>query len=91
MHSRHYIESGPSVPDVVTAVVEIPKGSRHKCELDKTSGLFKLDRVLYSAVHYPGDYGQIPRTLFEDAHHLVTQPPWVRYPERTSRISCTLS
>lgn len=47
-------------------MIEIPKGSRNKYELDKESGLFKLDRVLYSAVHYPGDYGFIPRTLHED-------------------------
>jgi inorganic pyrophosphatase len=50
----------------VTAVVEIPSGSRNKYELDKESGLIRLDRVLYSAVHYPGDYGFIPRTLAED-------------------------
>lgn len=48
------------------AVIEIPKRSRNKFELDKDSGLFRLDRVLYSAVHYPGDYGFIPRTLAED-------------------------
>ena len=51
---------------MVNAVVEIPKGSRNKYELDKATGLMKLDRVLYSAVHYPGDYGFIPRTLHED-------------------------
>jgi inorganic pyrophosphatase len=50
----------------VTAVVEIPRGSRNKYELDKVSGQFRLDRVLFSAVHYPGDYGFIPRTLHED-------------------------
>lgn len=53
-------------PDSVTAVVEIPAGSRNKYELDKDTGLMRLDRVLYSAVHYPGDYGFIPRTLHED-------------------------
>jgi len=57
---------GQHPPDVVTAVVEIPSGSRNKYELDKESGLIRLDRVLYSAVHYPGDYGFIPRTLAED-------------------------
>jgi inorganic pyrophosphatase len=54
------------VPEVVTAVIEIPQGARNKYELDKDSGMFRLDRVLYSAVHYPGDYGLIPRTLHED-------------------------
>ena len=50
----------------MTAVVEIPRGSRNKYELDKKSGLFRLDRVLYSAVHYPGDYGFFPRTYALD-------------------------
>ena len=57
---------GPNAPEQVTAIIEIPRGSRNKYELDKDSGLMKLDRVLYSAVHYPGDYGFIPRTLHED-------------------------
>lgn len=60
------IPPGPHPPELVTAVIEIPRGSRNKYELDKETGLMKLDRVLYSAVHYPGDYGFIPRTLFED-------------------------
>ena len=49
---------------------EIPRGSRNKYELDKTTGMIRLDRVLYSAVHYPGDYGLIPRTLHEDGDPL---------------------
>lgn len=57
---------GSHPPEIITAVVEIPAGSRNKYELDKDSGLIRLDRVLYSAVHYPGDYGFIPRTLAED-------------------------
>ena len=57
---------GPNAPEEVTAIIEIPAGSRNKYELDKETGHFKLDRVLYSAVHYPGDYGLIPRTLHED-------------------------
>jgi inorganic pyrophosphatase len=61
---------GPHPPDEVTAVIEIPRGSRNKYELDKTTGTFRLDRVLYSAVHYPGDYGFIPRTLHEDGDPL---------------------
>lgn len=60
------LSPGHNPPEVVTAVVEIPSGSRNKYELDKESGLIRLDRVLYSAVHYPGDYGFIPRTLAED-------------------------
>ena len=49
---------------------KFPFGSRNKYELDKTTGVMKLDRVLYSAVHYPGDYGFIPRTLHEDGDPL---------------------
>ena len=62
----HDIVAGRDTPREVTAVIEIPSGSRNKYELDKQTGLLKLDRVLYSSVHYPGDYGFIPRTLAED-------------------------
>jgi inorganic pyrophosphatase len=64
------ISPGPQAPELVTAIIEIPRGSRNKYELDKETGMMKLDRVLYSAVHYPGDYGFIPRTLFEDGDPL---------------------
>ena len=62
----HDLPVGVNPPESVTAVIEIPSGSRNKYELDKVSGMLKLDRVLFSAVHYPGDYGFIPRTLHED-------------------------
>jgi inorganic pyrophosphatase len=65
-HYWHDLPVGKQPPEAVSVVVEIPAGSRNKYELDKETGLFKLDRVLYSAVHYPGDYGFIPRTLAED-------------------------
>ena len=64
------IAPGPNPPELVTAVIEIPAKSRNKYELDKETGLLKLDRVLYSSVHYPGDYGFIPRTLHEDGDPL---------------------
>ena len=51
-------------------VIEIPRGSTNKYELDKTTGLLRLDRVLYSAVHYPADYGFIPRTYCDDGDPL---------------------
>ena len=70
IHMWHDLPAGPRPPEEVTAVIEIPAKSRNKYELDKKSGLLKLDRVLYSAVHYPGDYGFIPRTLFEDGDPL---------------------
>lgn len=66
----HDIPPGPQPPEQVTAVIEIPSGSRNKYELDKLTGLLKLDRVLYSAVQYPGDYGFIPGTLAEDGDPL---------------------
>ncbi len=66
----HDIPAGPQPPEQITAVIEIPSGSRNKYELDKVTGLLKLDRVLYSAVQYPGDYGFIPGTLAEDGDPL---------------------
>ena len=66
----HDLSSGPEVPRVVHVVVEIPKGSRNKYEYDERLGILKLDRVLYSPLHYPGDYGLIPRTLAEDGDPL---------------------
>lgn len=60
------VSSGPSAPEVVYAVVEIPKGSRNKYEYDKDKEAFALDRVLYSPFHYPAEYGIIPQTLWDD-------------------------
>ncbi|MBK7404634.1 MAG: inorganic diphosphatase [Phycisphaerales bacterium] len=57
---------GKDLPGVFKAIIEIPKGSSNKYELDKGSGMLKLDRVLSSAVHYPANYGFIPQTLAED-------------------------
>jgi inorganic pyrophosphatase len=51
-------------------VIEIPRGSKNKYEIDKETGLLKLDRVLYSAVHYPADYGFVPRTFCDDGDAL---------------------
>jgi len=65
-HAWHDISPGEHLPREFYAVVEIPYGSRVKYELDKKSGLIKLDRVLYSAVYYPANYGFIPQTLAED-------------------------
>src|SRR3989304_2445765 len=56
--------------DVVEVLVEIPKGSRNKYEFDKERGVFKYDRMLFSSVHYPSDYGYIPDTLAEDGDPL---------------------
>jgi hypothetical protein len=64
------ISSYAHAPRVVNALIEIPKGRRSKFELDKRTGLFRLDRYLYSSSHYPGDYGFIPHTLAEDGDAL---------------------
>jgi inorganic pyrophosphatase len=60
------IPPGTDIPRVVNVIVEIPKGRRSKFEVDKKTGLIRLDRYLYSSSHYPGDYGFIPQTLAED-------------------------
>ena len=62
----HDVNPGKKVPEIVNTIIEIPKGSKGKYELDKDSGLLKLDRVLYSSVHYPANYGFIPRTYCDD-------------------------
>lgn len=64
------ISPGTHIPSVVNAIIEIPKGRRSKFELDKKTGLFRLDRYLFSSSHYPGDYGFIPQTLAEDGDAL---------------------
>src|SRR5229473_968128 len=66
IHPWHDVTPGDKLPQEFYAVVEIPFGSSVKYELDKNSGLIKLDRVLYSAVYYPANYGFIPQTLAED-------------------------
>jgi inorganic pyrophosphatase len=65
-HPWHDLEIGPEAPRVVNAIIEIPKGSKVKYELDKQSGLIKVDRVLHSSVVYPHNYGFLPRTLCMD-------------------------
>jgi inorganic pyrophosphatase len=62
----HNVSPGDKVPEKVKSIIEIPKGSKGKYELDKKSGLLKLDRVLYSSVHYPANYGFIPQTYCDD-------------------------
>jgi inorganic pyrophosphatase len=66
MHPWHEVEVGESAPQVVNAIIEIPKGSKAKYEMDKKSGLIKMDRILFSSVHYPANYGFIPQSYCED-------------------------
>lgn len=70
VHPWHDISPGKKVPQQFDVVVEIPLGSNVKYELQKETGLIKLDGVLYSAVYYPANYGFIPRTLAEDGDPL---------------------
>jgi len=62
----HDLSLGDRVPDHFPAVIEVPKGSKNKYELDKASGMIRVDRVLFSSIHYPANYGFIPRTYCED-------------------------
>src|SRR6478609_1063035 len=65
-HPWHDVSPQLDLPREFMAVIEIPMGSNVKYELDKTTGLLRLDRVLYSAVYYPANYGFIPQTLADD-------------------------
>lgn len=69
-HPWHDVEPGDRAPEVVNSIIEIPKSSRAKYELDKPSGLLKLDRVIYSSVYYPANYGFIPQTYGKDGDPL---------------------
>lgn len=70
MNLYHELPPGPDWPNIVYMVVEIPKKSRNKYEYDVDGGFVKLDRVLFSPLHYPGDYGFIPQTLHPDGDPL---------------------
>ena len=70
MHPLHDIVVPTTIDDFIPAVIEIPKGSKLKYEIDKTTGLLMLDRVLYSSVHYPANYGFIPQSHADDGDPL---------------------
>jgi inorganic pyrophosphatase len=65
-HPWHEVRIGTNPPEHLNAIIEIPRGSRAKYEIDKESGLIKLDRVIYASMYYPLNYGFIPQTLGED-------------------------
>lgn len=82
MNLWHDLLPGTNIPEVLYAIIEIPKGSRNKYEYSKSAGIFKLDRVLYSPFVYPADYGFVPQTYFEDGDPLdilvmMNQPTFV--------------
>src|SRR3546814_2380755 len=66
LHPWHEVSPGDDVPSSVNAIIEIPKGSKAKYEIDKDSGLIKLDSVLFSSVMSPANYGFIPKTYCDD-------------------------
>jgi len=70
LHPWHGATYGDKAPEIVNALMEIPQGSRTKYEIDKETGLLKLDRVIYSSFHYPVNYGFIPQTLGDDGDPL---------------------
>jgi len=71
MHPWHDIPvDETAIAESFPVVIEIPKGSKNKYELDKQTGFLRLDRVLYSAVHYPADYGFLPQTYCDDGDPL---------------------
>ncbi|MCH2215937.1 MAG: inorganic diphosphatase [Flavobacteriales bacterium] len=69
-HPWHDVSPGEQCPDVVKGIIEIPKNCRAKYELDKDSGMLILDRVLYSSINYPANYGFIPQTYCDDGDPL---------------------
>lgn len=69
-HPWHEVSPGKKPPEYVNGIIEIPRGSRAKYEIDKESGLIKLDRVIYASMYYPLNYGFIPQTLGEDGDPL---------------------
>jgi inorganic pyrophosphatase len=70
MPNFHHLPIGDGSPAIVNIVIEIPRGARTKYEYDAQLGIFRLDRVLYAAVHYPTAYGFIPQTLWDDGDPL---------------------
>ena len=72
--SLYDIDPGPDSPEVVRSIIEIPQHSANKYEYDGKLGVFRMDRALYSPMHYPGDYGFIPGTLADDGDPLDVLP-----------------
>ena len=70
LHPWHEVELPRYVEEAIPAIIEIPTGSKVKYELDKATGLLRVDRILFSAVHYPANYGFVPRTYCDDGDPL---------------------
>lgn len=70
MNLWHEISAGENIPNTINVIIEIPKGSKNKYEIDKDTGLIKLDRAMKTSQDYPFDYGFVPQTLWEDGDAL---------------------
>jgi inorganic pyrophosphatase len=70
MNLWHEVSAGDNIPETVNVIIEIPKGSKNKLEIDKETGLIKLDRAMKTSQDYPFDYGFVPQTLWEDGDAL---------------------
>jgi len=70
MNLLHDISAGEKAPEIINVIIEIPRGSKNKYEIDKETGLIKLDRVMYTAQDYPFDYGFVPQTDWYDGDAL---------------------
>lgn len=70
MNLWHDVSRGSNIPSEINVIIEIPKGSNNKYEIDKETGLIKLDRANYSSAAFPYDYGFVPQTLWEDGDAL---------------------
>jgi inorganic pyrophosphatase len=90
LHPWHDVELPDDLSEPIPAIIEIPKGSKVKYELDKSSGLLLVDRILFSAVHYPANYGFIPRTYCDDGDPLdvlvLCQEPIVPLSSMRARV-----
>jgi len=70
MNLWHEISAGKDVPNIINVIIECPKGTKNKYEIDKETGLIKLDRAMKSAQDYPFDYGFVPQSLWDDGDAL---------------------
>ncbi len=70
MNLWHGISAGKNIPDIINVIIECPKGTKNKYEIDKETGLIKLDRAMKSSQDYPFDYGFVPRSLWDDGDAL---------------------
>ena len=89
-HPWHHVSYGANTPEYVTGLIEIPSGTKAKYEIDKVSGMLKLDRVLFSAVHYPTNYGFVPQTLCGDGDPLDILVISSVSMERLSLVECKI-